>query len=62
MEITSAGLDKMGAKQHLKKAAAVANEAKAVIAVNQAVLNSLPGNRKNYNKQPPQSKAPGKNK
>jgi hypothetical protein len=59
-KLTSAGLDKMGAKQNLKKAAAVATEAKAVIAVNQAVLNSLPGNRNN--KQAQQSKAPAKKK
>lgn len=57
-KLTSAGLSKMDAKQHLKKAAAVASSAQAVIAANQAVLNSLPGRKPNNN--PQNSKAPGK--
>jgi hypothetical protein len=46
----------MAARQDLKKAAAVAAEAQAVIVTNQAVLNSLPGNKNNKPQQPSKAK------
>jgi chromosome segregation ATPase len=53
-KMTGAGLSKMSARQDLKKAAAVAADAQAVIVANQAVLNSLPGNKNNNQNKPQQ--------